>query len=180
MAFVSAHLHIDHPRGTRQAFSMTHPSKAQRMESRMAWIMTSKSMARNLPWFVMATCFSKLVGFKGVTMDYPSIVSKTMGPRRSFSMNTIRVCYLLITSSQLNWMKIFQMCIVKALNPRYLKWHGMTSSFTAEFSFDSMPDEMFFGTGQHQVRPLLTRTTKASQLLTFATRTMCSTRKAKA
>lgn len=40
---------------------------------------------------------------------------------------------------------------VKALNPRYLKWNGMTSSFTAEFSFDSTPDEMIFGTGQHQV-----------------------------
>ena len=59
-----------------------------------------------------------------------------------------------VSRSDLLWRKLdaqFTLLTDKSLNPRYVDWSsGQGSSFSAQFSFDATPDEMIFGTGQHQ------------------------------
>lgn len=114
-------------------------------------------MALNLALFETETCFSKQAAWVGGTMAFLFIVSKQMALRHSSWTSIIPVsavqCEPKRTHGNISFSSsnLYAHFLVKALNPRYLKWDGKTSTFAAEFSFDSTPDEMIFGTGQHQV-----------------------------
>ena len=114
-------------------------------------------MALNLALFGTETSFSKQAGLVGGTMAFLFIVLKQMALRHSSLTSIIPVsavqCEPKRTHGNIFFSSpnLYAHFVVKALNPRYLKWDGKTFAFAAEFSFDSTPDEMIFGTGQHQV-----------------------------